>query len=249
MSRFEHVLRRLDAELETPEPWRSEALVEIGGDLEAAYAAYRARGLSEAEATLRAAAVLGPDGATARELSRLHTPSYARWLGGIASPRWERVALTVVTRAALAGSAAGLRGALTPDGGGMAAWLLMALGGGLVWSVAAAAVSALSAAPRARERLGARVARLPFVAAVSVLSSVIGALWLLYRSVSTAAPDTSVAERMTAVGSAAEVLSVGLVIAVSALLSWFHLYHRVVLLRRLDAEFRRVIEPRTEEAA
>jgi hypothetical protein len=96
MARFEAALRRAEAALAVPAPARARILVEMAGDLDALFEAYRARGLTDAEAAARAASALGVGGDAAHELTRLHEPAYVRWTARL-SDRGRTAAERVVT--------------------------------------------------------------------------------------------------------------------------------------------------------
>lgn len=78
MSAFQPTLRRLDRDLTVPIPDRLRILRELEYDLEALSGELEARGTPQDEARARALDALVPDGATLRELDRLHASHYRR---------------------------------------------------------------------------------------------------------------------------------------------------------------------------
>lgn len=77
---FREALARFERELDLPYPERADLLDEIAADLEAAYAASRARGLAEPEARAEALREVAPDGPALRALSEVHRPAVRRAL-------------------------------------------------------------------------------------------------------------------------------------------------------------------------
>ncbi len=77
---FREALARFERELDLPYPERAELLDEIAADLEAAYDAWRARGLAEAEARAEALREVAPDAPALRALSEVHRPAARRAL-------------------------------------------------------------------------------------------------------------------------------------------------------------------------
>ena len=78
MSAFQPALRGLDQDLTVPIPDRLRILRELEFDLEALSGELEARGMPPEQARARALDALVPDGATLRELDRLHTSHYRR---------------------------------------------------------------------------------------------------------------------------------------------------------------------------
>jgi hypothetical protein len=248
LTRIEHVLRRLEAELVLPEPVRTRALLEIGSDLEEAYYAYRGRGLSDAEAAERAAALLGVNAATAGELSRVHMPRYAAWLSRLAQRprRWESVLLTLVTLGALGGGVMALRDAAVLRTGGLALWLQCAIAAALLWHAGAVARAVFSASASRGPKLEERLARLPLLASIAAIAGALSAATLLWHS-SAGAADVKLGDVVAEIERAAEVMTLALSSAVCALLAWFHLYRRVAALRLMQRELQRIIDGSKEE--
>ena len=101
---FLPVLRRLDRDLTLPVPDRLRILRELEFDLEELCDRLEARGMSAEDARNRAVDALMPDGATLRELDRLHAPHYRRLTRHFRPSRLrilERSALALITTVVL----------------------------------------------------------------------------------------------------------------------------------------------------
>jgi hypothetical protein len=99
MRSFVEVLRPLSARLPLPQPARTRVLLEIAADLEDMYRHYRASGLSEEEARLKAVDTFDLSEEALSELVRVHTSFFRRLLDRLSSQaqsRWERGLLLVV---------------------------------------------------------------------------------------------------------------------------------------------------------
>ena len=97
-------LRKLDRDLTLPVPERLRILRELEFDLEALRGELEARGMPAEEARAHALDALAPDGATVRELDRLHAPHYRRLTRHFSPGRLrtvERAALASITAAVL----------------------------------------------------------------------------------------------------------------------------------------------------
>ncbi len=104
MRPFLPTLRRLDRDLTVPVPDRLRILRELEFDLKALSGELEARGMPPYEARTRALDALVPDGATLRELDRLHAPHYRRLTRHFNPGRLrtlERSALVLATAAVL----------------------------------------------------------------------------------------------------------------------------------------------------
>ena len=104
MSAFLPTLRRLDRDLSVPLPDRVRILRELEFDLKALSGEFETRGMPAEEARARALDALVPDGATLRELDRLHVPHYRRLTRHFSPGRLrtiERSALVLATVAVL----------------------------------------------------------------------------------------------------------------------------------------------------
>ena len=104
MRPFLPTLRRLDRDLTVPVPDRVRILRELEFDLEALSGELEARDMPAEEARTRALDALVPDGATLRELDRLHAPHYRRLTSHFSPGRLrtlERSALALATATVL----------------------------------------------------------------------------------------------------------------------------------------------------
>ena len=240
MRRFSHVLRRVDRRLEVREPERSRILLELAGDLEDLYRAYRDRGCGDEEARRRAEAWLVPDDGSLDGLRRLHTPLAARLLSPlseVARSRLETLAFTVL---ALGTVAAGL-GLL---------WTTPVLGTHGPWTVAVLALGGLGAAAAARRGVqlfvssGSRgpgvpgaLPELPALGAGAALVGALGGCVELERALASAGGGVSAGGAAWAgMGTAAGTAALGLLVALALALAWFWLVARVRAVRRARAE-------------
>ncbi|MGD2154707.1 MAG: hypothetical protein PVG79_15665 [Gemmatimonadales bacterium] len=99
MTDFAEVLRPLRARLPLPQPARTRVVLEIAADLEDMYRHYRALGLSEEEARVKAVEACDLSDEALAELVRVHTSSFRRLLDRLsaqAQSRWERGLLLIV---------------------------------------------------------------------------------------------------------------------------------------------------------
>jgi hypothetical protein len=99
MTSFAEVLRPLRARLPLPQPARTRVLLEIAADLEDMYRHYRASGLSEEEARVKAVDTFDLSDDALAELVRVHTSLFRRLLDRLsaqAQSRWERGLLLIV---------------------------------------------------------------------------------------------------------------------------------------------------------
>jgi hypothetical protein len=129
---FREALARFERELDIPYPERAELLDEIAADLEAAYAASRARGLAEAEARAAALGEVAPDAPALRALSEVHRPAARRALERLpraARALAEPVALLLPFAVVVSLLASEVPLVLFLREGGAATALVLALGG------------------------------------------------------------------------------------------------------------------------
>lgn len=106
---FLPTLRELERDLTVPIPERVRILRELEFDLEELRARLEAEGLSSEGARARALE-MAPDGATLREMGRLHTPTYLRVTRRLSGDRLrviERWTLALATASVLIIEAAG----------------------------------------------------------------------------------------------------------------------------------------------
>jgi len=104
VSTFLPTLRRLDRDLTVPIPDRLRILRELEFDLQALSGELEARGMRPEQARARALDALVPDGATLRELDRLHASHYRRLTRHFSPGRLrtvERSALALATAVVL----------------------------------------------------------------------------------------------------------------------------------------------------
>lgn len=271
MERFAPVLRRVDRELEVRDPERSRILLELAGDLEELYRAYRGRGCSEEEARRRAEAWLAPDEASLGGLRRLHTPLAGRLLDSlsdVARSRLETAAFTVLALGAVAAGLGGLRDTvfLWPPRPAAAAVLAI---GGVGLALAARRAVRLLVSSDALASGATDLRSLPVLGGGSIVAGALGAGLELASALDAAAAATAGAGAGTsgsvpaaaaaaggalweAVGTAAGTAVLGVVVALVLGLAWFWLAARVRLVRGARAELREIapyLENETEPSS
>lgn len=247
MARFGRVLRRAETGLRVTEARRSRILEEVGQDLEDAYRVYRARGLGEEVAARRAETLLGLSERTVAELGRVHASPYARLLDRFSTRGAHRLERAVLAGTAMLAVVLGGRGIVLAGGPRLdspAVWLVL---------VVAAAVAGLVAADRLADLRGATAPAassfgvLVALAASAVLVAALGAVFELWRlSVMEPGERTAVAVA-TVAGGAAEMLALGVIVALLALLAGFHLRSRRGAAARQRARIPGLDHPSTEE--
>jgi hypothetical protein len=267
MERFAPVLRRVDRELEVRDPERSRILLELAGDLEELYRAYRSRGCSEEEARRRAEAWLAPDEASLGGLRRLHTPLAGRLLeslSDVARSRLETAAFTALALGAVAAGLGGLRDTVFLWPPRPAAAAVLAIGGaGLALAARRAVRLLVSSGALATEATDLR--SLPVLAAGSIVAGALGAGLELSSALDAAAgsgsgtPGTAPAAEVAAPGAlwdavaaAAGTAVLGVIVALVLGLAWFWLAARVRLVRGARAELREIapyLENETEPSS
>lgn len=225
-SRFEPVLRRAESALALPRRARAKILVELASDLEALYAAYRARGLPEEEAAARAARTLGVEAEAAGELSRLHEPAFRRWTSALPErgrDSLERALVTVLFLGLVSGGAAGLLHAGLLRGASPVVYPLLAAGV-VMLLLSVNAWFRLVVVQRDADA-GSSVRAVGAIALVSPLLGMAGAL--VHASVLAEelveARTFSVALAAPALRQSMQVLALGLLVGVTSFLCWFHL--------------------------
>lgn len=232
MSRFGHVLRRVEAQLEAPEPERSQILLEMARNLEDLYAAYRERGIGEAEAERRAERLLGASPEAVEALAGIHASGVQRLIRRL-SPgsrhRVERILLGLLSLGSAAVALSALIAAGLLRSPTLFHWLLLALG------VVVAATAAATGLRRPRPTSPAsRPAPAPLAVALPGLAGVAGAVGglgagmelLAMTAAAGAADDWEAALVMVSVGRAAELLALSMVIGLVALLAWVQVARR-----------------------
>ena len=226
MDRFNQVLRRAESGLRLPEAHRTRILAEVGQDLEDAYRAYRVAGLGEEEAARRAERLVGLSEPALSELGRLHATGYARLLDRFSTRgahRVERGLLAGLTGLAVGLGAAGIVASGGPAEGSPVVWVLLVLLAGVLALALADRLSDLrGAAPPAQSPFGV----LATLAAIAVGVGLLGALLELSQLGGGETDGRTVVAIAAAVGGAAERLASGLIVALVALLTGFHLRSR-----------------------
>ena len=128
MSRFAATLTGISERLDLPQPARSRILLEIAGDMEDLYAAYRREGLPEEEARRRAIAGCDLSDEALAALAAVHHGPVRRQLDRLSARdlrRWERGVLLVVVAAAFQASGWLTRSGRIFDDAGSFAWPLL----------------------------------------------------------------------------------------------------------------------------
>lgn len=205
---------------------------EITADLDGAYAAFVARGLSPARALERATALVVPGTAATEHLARVHRPLYAalvRRFPTAATRRGERVAFVLVAGVTLLLLAAALRGLDLSLVSVPFVAPILTLGSALLASLVAKAFHLfVKGAPpsAARRGLGVPLA----LSLLLVLLALVAGLTELYRFALAVAdqPPVDFAPFVDFVGSTATSLSLALGLALAGALGWFLLLHSVV---------------------
>ncbi len=244
MDRFGRVLRRAERRLEAPEPERSRILLEMAGDLEDLYRAYRERGLEEEEALRRAERWLAPSTVALALLRDVHLPAFDRLLDRLGGTTRGRVELGMVALASLLAVGAGVLGVLRSGA-------LSASSPGL-WTVAGLGVAGLGVGLRQGyalfvrgERLGPgwrrRLRRVLAAAAATALAGLLAGVARLTVTVVSfeggGIPSALWSEIATAAGVAALGLGTSLLLA----LLWLVLRARAAVVARARDELREAV--------
>jgi len=133
MSRFREALSDISARISLPQRARARVLLEIAGDLEDLYRAFRARGASEEEAERQALERVDLSDEALRALAWVHGGWFRRLSDAVAEragSRWEAVTLGVLVVAAVFLSGAVLQAAPMARAAGR--WLLPVAGAAAV---------------------------------------------------------------------------------------------------------------------
>lgn len=239
MSGFAAALRRAARGLaDLPRPVRAEILLELAGDLEAAYEDGLRRGLGE-EAARREAEerIVGPD-AVVRHLGRLHAKSWRGWSEATGARLSGGVGLTLVAAAVVPMLALAARAAaplLVDSPRSPLVWAVLAAGGGVAFLVAREAIRLLGG--RLPSASGP-----PLLLFLSVVAPAVGLLaFLVGLHAATTAMSGAAAVDAAAlarrVGRDAALFAAGLLVAIAGALSWFLIVNRasVVAAREADA--------------
>jgi hypothetical protein len=239
MARFEAALRRAESSLDLPGPLRARILLEMAGDLDALFEAYRARGLSEADAAAKAASALGVSGAAAGELARLHQPPYRRWTARLTErgrTAAERALVTAMFLVLVGIGIGGLANAdLLTDATGLS-WLLLAM----FAAVVSACASLFFRLFLDQEPRDTRV-QLRIVGWIAAAAPVVALIAVIRELDGIAAEVVAAGEwtwRVIAPGlrRAAQAATLGMTVGLAGFLAWFHLRRRFDALTRAEAE-------------
>jgi len=240
MTRFAAVLQRVEARLTVPQPARSRILHEMAADLEDLYAAYRARGLADADALRRAEAALGASPEAVEALVQVHRPAWERLLARFSDSGRHRLERGLLTGLTLVGVLVGA-GALARQG-------ILDDASPFVWPVLVLAAGTLAVSGGVFFRLvvkqdhrpgTVRAGLLPLLvlAAATVLMGGIGWVWEMSRI----ADDVSRLATVPAdilvprLRRASEVFALGLTSGLGGVLAWFHLRRRALAVERAEA--------------
>lgn len=241
MRRFEAVLRRIGARLELPHPARSRVLHEIASDLEAAYGAYRTRGLDEEEAARRAERLLDPSWAALEALERVHAPLYRRWLARFSQRtrhRAERAVLVVLAVTVLAGGVAGLVGAEVLRDPSPFLWPVLGLGAAaLALGVGKAFLLYVKRDHSPRRLRGGLSALLVLGSAILTVGAV-GVVIDAYRLAGAVvgAVESQVPLTLRWIRQDGTLLVVSLLLALALALVWFVCLRRAIAIEHAEAE-------------
>ncbi len=239
MSAFQPALRRLDRDLMVPIPDRLRILRELEFDLEALSSELEARGMPPEQARARALDALVPDGATLRELDRLHASHYRRLTRHFSPGRLrtiERSALAFATAAVLFAETFLL---LRAD------WLRHAspflwpvLGLGTLLFAAIAAQSFRLWVKRDHEDPAANLRVILFLSGLTLATGIFGALADLFRLAGILEAEPGLAGSLLPEWLAASsvLLSFSLLLALAGGLAWFIPAHWLALVSGAHAE-------------
>ena len=243
---FLSTLRELERELPIPMPERVRILRELEHDLEGLRSRLEAQGLTAEEARTRALEVLAPDGATLRELGRLHLPLYLRLTHGLRGDHVriaERAALAVAAGTVVALEARLLLGTQLLRTPSSFIWPVLALGALLFAAVAGKAFEVwVRRDHRAPERgLGAILV----LSAATVVTGLVGAFVELYGLVAAFEHDP------VAIGAlaldwlvrASGLVAIALLLAMTGALAWFLLAHWIALVTGARRDLRGIARP------
>lgn len=232
MNRLAPALRRAARELDLPSGARRELLLELAADLEAVFEHHRARGLSEADAAVKAEeAVLGSS-EVIRRLAELHRSPWRGWSAEVGALATRGPGLVMLVAGVL--PVVALTGAVS-------AWSLEGGSSPFIWPILAVAVLLLGLLVSEVARLAAGYPLYPRTpSAVALLAAVAAAFGLLAAAVGVHATALALAAGGDAVAIAGRIardgaaLLMGLVTAIVGLLGWFGLVSREA--RRADRE-------------
>ncbi len=99
MNRFAHLLHRIDARLDLPQPTRGRIILEIAADMEDYFDVLQARGVGEADAIHRVEERFSVSEESIAELVAIHQPAFRRFadsLSARARTRFEQILLVAL---------------------------------------------------------------------------------------------------------------------------------------------------------
>lgn len=98
MKRFVPLLRKINEQLNLPQPIKSRIILEMAADLDDLYETYRSKGLNEDEAVQKAEEKFDASAETLAELASVHTTGFRKFLDKISQRSlvtWERITLVI----------------------------------------------------------------------------------------------------------------------------------------------------------
>ena len=239
MSAFQPTLRRLDRDLTLPVPDRVRILRELEFDLEALSGELAARGMSPEKARARALDALVPDGATLRELDRLHAPHYRRLTRHLSPGRLrtlERSALALATAAVLLAESFLLLRADWLRHASPFLWPVLALGALLFAAIAAQSFRLW--VKRDHQDPAANFRVILLLSGLTLATGVFGALADFFRLAGVLEAEPGLAGSLLPEWLAASsvLLSLSLLLALAGGLAWFVPAHWLSLVSGAHAE-------------
>jgi hypothetical protein len=240
--RFVPALRRIASELRVPEATRARILLEMASDLESLVEHYRARGMSEEEASARAEEKLLVSPDALQHLVAVHTTGYRRWVDRAAGRlRWgfDLLLFAVAVAPMLAGSVILVSGQVPAVARSPLAWPLLAAAVAAGLLALAMAYALFVRGDRSTSLLHRGLPALPALGASGPLVGALAATLGVHRlAMSLAAgPLDPEAQRLVAeqAGRDATIVAMGLLLAFGAGLAWFVLVNRLASLEQAES--------------
>ena len=239
MSAFQPVLRTLDRDLTVPIPDRLRILRELEFDLEALSGELEARGTPPDEARARALDALVPDGATLRELDRLHASHYRRLTRHFSPGRLraiERSALALATVVVLLAEGLLLLRADWLRHASPFLWPVLGLGALLFAAIAAQAFGLWI--KRDHQDPAANFRVILFLSGLTLATGVFGALADFFRLAGVLQAEPGLAGPLLPewLAGSCVLLSFSLLLALAGGLAWFIPAHWLALVSGTHAE-------------
>lgn len=236
---FQPTLRRLDRDLMVPVPDRLRILRELEFDLEALSGELEARGMPPEQARARALDALVPDGATLRELDRLHASHYRRLTRHFSPGRLrtiERSAIALATAAVLLAESFLLLRADWLRHASPFLWPVLGLGALLFAAIAAQSFRLWIKRDHQDPAASFRIILL--LSGLTLATGVFGALTDFFRlaGVLQAEPGLAGALLPEWLAASSVLLSFSLLLALSGGLAWFIPAHWLALVSGAHAE-------------